>query len=600
MKVKLGTGLRRWWQGRSIHQEVLATTSVALVLFFGSLVLFAQTTNRLLAILHRSDNYEQTLAVAKNLRRLLVTVEMGVWAYAGSGRADFLRAYRIGQQAYQADIERVYILLSAAPEERKYFEQATRYVDQWHTEFAARAIARQRAGRNGQDILAAAKARDSLQLFQDKLEIFADRQRQQVRQLRTEADAMVRRMIYLGLFLSVIGILGTLWLSSWLARSLTQPLAQLRQAVEDVEAGSPSAPLRFARPLEMARLAEGFNRMVSTLHQSHTELVAFQTFTEQLRWSQRVEEMRRVFLQTVSSRFHPQQALLLASNSSANLLEVTERLVAAPPRTPTVIAYPENCPAVRSSKPYGVTDPSREAVCECELDVPRAGSYACLPLQSGGTLLGLACLTGPPQHWTEDRRQHALRYAEQLASELYAHKELSQAQKQAMVDDLTHLYNRRFAEEYLQKLLALSRRTHRPFSVLLMDLDHFKTFNDCFGHLAGDRLLRAFSITLLNSVRRSAIAARWGGEEFLVVLPEVDQEGARLVAERVRVNSAQIRLEDYSVAELAFTVSIGVAVFPLHGNKNGELLSAADKALYRAKKAGRNRVEFAPGVPSMA
>ncbi|MEE8201366.1 MAG: GGDEF domain-containing protein [Candidatus Acidoferrales bacterium] len=174
---------------------------------------------------------------------------------------------------------------------------------------------------------------------------------------------------------------------------------------------------------------------------------------------------------------------------------------------------------------------------------------------------------------------------------------LTRAQTQAMRDPLTRLYNRRFAEETLQKLLALSRRTGRPFSLLLLDLDDLKAFNDRFGHAAGDRLLRAFARALQESLRRSAIPARWGGDEFLVILPEEDLPGARLLADRLRARTAEIHLEA-PLRHLPLTVSIGLAACPQHGTGVEQLLQAADRALYQAKREGRNRVEVPLALPS--
>lgn len=591
--------LRRWWHQGSIRQELLLTTSTALLLFFAGLVLFAHATNRLLAILHEGDRYEQTLAAAENLRRLMATLDMTLRAYADSGRPDFLRSYQIGQQAFQYDAERILTWLAEAPAEGEHFESALRYADRWHTHFAGQAIRLRRSGQDSRALLAAPEPHDTLQLFNEALGFFADQERRRLAELRVEAEALVRRMLYLGLVLSVLGIVGSLWWTSWLARSLTQPLEQLLKSMEDYEAGQAPAALVFTRPPEMVRLAERFHQMVSALARSHHDLEAFQAFTENLHRSQTAEEMRRAFLHAVEAQFQPQQGLVLAADTSTDTLQVADRLVATAPATPAVMTRPPNCPAVRTSKPYGIADTAREAPCACELEVSRAGSYFCLPLQGGGSLLGLACLTGPAGLWTSERRQPARRYAERLADELYGHQLFSRAQEQAMMDELTQLYNRRFAEEYLQKLVALSRRTQRSFSVLLLDLDHFKAFNDCFGHAAGDRLLRAFAAELQSILRRSAIAARWGGEEFLVILPEEDLAGARVLAERLRASTAQIRL-DAPLTDLAITVSIGIGTFPVHGRSQSELLQAADRALYQAKREGRNRVEVPANVPSVA
>lgn len=591
--------LRARAQQLSIRQQVLATTAAALVLFFGSLVLFAHTTNRLLVLLYQGERYEQTLAATENLRRLMGSLETNLYAYAESGRPGFLRSYQVGQQAFDYEIERILTLVAETPEEAGRFQAAVRYADQWHTQPAAHAIRLRRAGQDSRPVLAAAESRETLELFYDALRLFTDLQTRRLQELRAQAEALVRRMIYLALFLSVVGLLGSLWCTTWLAHRLTRPLDQLLESLGQVESGSLMPAVPFTEPPEMVYLAQRFRSLLGALHRSRHQLEAFQAFTEQLHRGQTAEELRRAFLQAVESPFQPEQVLLLAADPGSGTLQVAERLAAAAPGAPELMTLPQECPAVRTSKPFGVADTTREAVCACELGVPRAGSYHCLPLIGGSSLLGLACLTGPPRHWTPERAAPLDRYVGRLADALYARELLARAQTEAMMDGLTGLYNRRFAEEYLTKLLALSRRTQRPFSVLLLDLDHLKALNDCFGHAAGDLLLRAFADDLNHGLRRSAIAARWGGDEFLVVLPEEDLEGARQVAERLRLSTVQIRLAP-PLSDLTLTVSIGMAVFPVHGRDNGDLLQAADRALYQAKRVGRNRIEAPTSLPSIA
>ncbi|MGH9787691.1 MAG: sensor domain-containing diguanylate cyclase, partial [Candidatus Acidiferrales bacterium] len=330
------------------------------------------------------------------------------------------------------------------------------------------------------------------------------------------------------------------------------------------------------------------------------ELETFENFVEHSPRQQGAAEIRRFFFDTVRAQLGPEQALVAAADAPAGVVEVTDRLAPAP-EAPSVMTQPMACPAIRSSKPFCVSDTARQQVCRCELEVPRApaaAGYLCLPLLHEGSLSGLVCLTGPAGHWNDERRGQASRYAAHLARELAVHERLAHAQRQAMVDELTGLYNRRFGEEYLRKLVALGRRFHRPFALLILDLDHFKAFNDSFGHLAGDRLLRAFAGALMRPMRQSALAARWGGEEFLVILPETDAEGGLRVAERLRAAIDQVRLEETPATPV--TVSIGAAAFPEHGSDDRELLAAADRALYRAKNAGRNRVELASPVATLA
>ena len=593
--------LHGWSARRTIRQQLTTTATISLLLFFGALVIFAFTTNRLLASLYESHRLEETLAVAKNLRRLLPSVETAVTAYAASGRPEFLLAYRNAGQAYQHESERVYVLVADDPPARQRFEKALRHSDHWTAEYAARAVHDRRVlGRPEawRAILESPEAHSTRVNFYNELELFLEWQQQRLSDLRAEAEADVRRMIYLTLFLGVLGSLGTLWWTGWLGRTLTGPLDTLLAAGERIEAGQPVPPFTFDRPPEMVRLADSLHRVGGALEQVRTELESFQHFVDRSPRSQGVDEIHRTFLHTTLSRFHPENVFILAADPQSSLLEISAQLVPSSPDLPTVMSQPLSCPAVRTSKPFGIADTAAEPVCKCEIQVPNAGSYFCVPLLRGGGLVGLVSVTGPARHWDESRRQHLLRYTDHLARELATQTRLVHAQTQAMVDELTGLYNRRFAEEYLHKLLALSRRSRRGFAVLLIDIDHFKLLNDRFGHAAGDRLLRAFSTAVLGTLRQSAIAARWGGEEFLVILPESEAEGALKVAERLRVAVAATHLDEAAV--VGVTISIGVSAFPLHAAEEAGLLGAADRALYRAKADGRNRIVVADSSLSVA
>ncbi len=155
-------------------------------------------------------------------------------------------------------------------------------------------------------------------------------------------------------------------------------------------------------------------------------------------------------------------------------------------------------------------------------------------------------------------------------------------------DALTGLKNRRAFEERMVEELARIRRTGQPVTLLLLDIDHFKSFNDSFGHPRGDVVLRDVARLLSRAIRDTDIAARYGGEEFAIVLPNTGIEGAYEMGERLRRT-----IEEAPWAERAITISVGAATAEHHGADLAELLEQADRALYRSKQGGRNRVTFA-------
>jgi diguanylate cyclase (GGDEF)-like protein len=165
-------------------------------------------------------------------------------------------------------------------------------------------------------------------------------------------------------------------------------------------------------------------------------------------------------------------------------------------------------------------------------------------------------------------------------------RERERFERAASVDALTGVFNRRWLDEKLPRFVSRHVFDRTPLSVLAIDVDHFKTYNDTYGHAAGDAVLRTLARTLDTSLRPGDTVARYGGEEFVVILPGTGRTGARTAAERVRV-----RVREMPVGELPpMRVSIGVAELAL-SDSPGSLLERADAALYLAKNTGRDRVE---------
>jgi two-component system, cell cycle response regulator len=158
-------------------------------------------------------------------------------------------------------------------------------------------------------------------------------------------------------------------------------------------------------------------------------------------------------------------------------------------------------------------------------------------------------------------------------------------------DPLTGLNNRRSMMEALDKEFERSTRKHSPLSLLMLDIDHFKKVNDTFGHQQGDAVLQALATLLKEHLRQYDLAARFGGEEFALILPETDEKDAGMVAERIRQSIEKMRLGDFP-AEFCLTASIGVATSPNEVLAYpDDLIREADNALYQAKRSGRNRIE---------
>lgn len=194
--------------------------------------------------------------------------------------------------------------------------------------------------------------------------------------------------------------------------------------------------------------------------------------------------------------------------------------------------------------------------------------------------------------------ERRLREANEQLQEGLANVRALQGTLEAMAfrDPLTGLYNRRYLDDALERELQRARRQGYPASVLVIDIDHFKELNDRHGHQAGDAVLTALASELHASVRADDLACRWGGEEFVLVLPTMSIDAAGERADALRADFAR-RAVRYRETNLRATVSIGVAAFPMHGATAAELIGSADHALYRAKSDGRNCVRVAGATP---
>ena len=201
-------------------------------------------------------------------------------------------------------------------------------------------------------------------------------------------------------------------------------------------------------------------------------------------------------------------------------------------------------------------------------------------------------LLGIARDITDRRRVEAqLRGANDLLRKQLEEIETLQValQEQAIRDSLTGCFNRRYLDETLERELSRARREGNPLSLVILDLDHFKQINDTYGHQAGDQALIVLAATLRADIRHEDVLCRYGGEEFVILMPHMPLAKAAERAESWRQKIAEIRVP-FGNFELTFTTSAGVAAYPDHGKMPDELTQSADLALYLAKNEGRNRV----------
>lgn len=256
----------------------------------------------------------------------------------------------------------------------------------------------------------------------------------------------------------------------------------------------------------------------------------------------------------------------------------------------------DGCWALRRGGTHRVEDSVASLICQHVADEGgKAFPYLCVPMMAHHEALGilhLRCSAGSAAI-TQENQQLAETVAEQIALMLSNLKLREALRQQSIRDTLTGLFNRRYMDETLTREIGRARRGKIPVSIIMMDIDHFKQFNDTYGHEAGDMVLKSIGKLLQTEVRADDIACRYGGEEFTLILPGASRKIAQQRAEQLRDGIHALEINYKGKALGALTLSFGVAVFPTHGESGQAVLKAVDTALYQAKQNGRDRVELA-------
>ncbi len=314
-----------------------------------------------------------------------------------------------------------------------------------------------------------------------------------------------------------------------------------------------------------------------------------------------VKETAPIISSSARKLFPETQGALFLMNESRSDLESVTRWGDFSEDVDNNFFVPGDCWGLRRGRVHIVGKAEDSPICAHVRQIP-AGGYMCLPLTARGNLIGLLHLR-KARLTTEQATQSlssmsdmAIIFSEQLSLAISNVKLTESLSRQSIQDPLSGLFNRRYMEESLGREIARAKRMQAQIGVVMADLDHLKVFNDTYGHTAGDLVIAQVGQVLKQKIRGSDIACRYGGEEFVIILPESSPEDTYKRADELREEMKRMELISQGQLLSSVTVSMGIATYPENGATADDLLRAADAALYKAKETGRDKVVAASQV----
>ncbi len=413
-------------------------------------------------------------------------------------------------------------------------------------------------------------------------------------------DATSQRVLSAMLGLLIFALIATSGLAYLLARLITQPLDELARGAIAISEGRFDYRIPVRSKDEVGQLASAFNEMTSRLSTTISELSlsrdqlqrSIQRVGETLRSTHDMGQLMESILNTAADAVRSDAAIFWAFTPTR------EELFASICRGCEVdpmlrLGVGEGAIGLVAERAKPVIIPAQESGGpRFSRHEPRFPVAVAVPIYSQDRIRGVLALYrhDPRQHFTKQDLDMVTFLAEQGGTAIENVLLHEEAQRLSITDGLTGIWNRRYFQMQFRQILATATRFNRTFSVLMLDLDHFKKVNDTYGHRRGDAILVEFAQRVTTMVREVDTFARYGGEEFACLLTETDIKGATTTAEKIR---EAVRQEPFGTSEdtpLNLTVSAGIAAYPDHGDGYVALIEAADRALYRAKQTGRDQV----------
>jgi diguanylate cyclase (GGDEF)-like protein/PAS domain S-box-containing protein len=348
--------------------------------------------------------------------------------------------------------------------------------------------------------------------------------------------------------------------------------------------------------------AESLNGLVRELELQTCQMTMLNEMATLLECCATTQEACAVVAQS-APKFFPQAlaGTLYTFKASRNLVEAAVSWGSSSTMEP--VFDPHACWALRKGTPHQSESGLAGVVCP-HLEESSPARHLCLPMMGQGETLGVLHIAFPSAGRESDelasQQRLGVTVAGQIALSLASLRLRETLRDQSIRDALTGLFNRRFMQESLERETIRARRKNHPLSLLFLDIDHFKRFNDTFGHDAGDFVLQSIAELLRSFFRGDDVACRCGGEEFAVILPESSSRNAALRADELRAGVKALKLQYKDTRLGPISISVGVAAFPEQCATPDELLKVADQCLYQSKTLGRDRVTVATAAGQLA
>jgi len=410
-------------------------------------------------------------------------------------------------------------------------------------------------------------------------------------------SAIVIKNIGLGLVISAgISLILALIATFFVRAGVTQPIDQLLKAMNSVKEGEIDVGVKIRTGDEFDKLGEGFNSMANGIREREERLKKHYEVTKLLMSTLNLEGLLETMLKIVMDITESQIGIVYLYEESENQLAPIVSF--GTPSKLSPLNMEEGFPgmAAKEKTTQVVKTPVREGEQVIEMGFAKAtpAETAYIPLIHQERILGVL-VVGSVREYKKEQRMLFDFLANQLSIALDNAIMHHKIQELSITDPLTTLYNRRYLNMRFVEEWARCQRHKQPLTVILSDVDNFKSVNDTYGHDRGDDVLRDLSKIFKKHVRKEDVAARYGGEEFVLLLTNCSSADAAVLAERIR-KEAENTVYSW-MDNKAATISIGIATFPeIEAENSEELVQAADHAMYKAKLTGKNKVEISTGL----